>query len=84
MHPRSSYDYPVIVVRSLPKCRRLLYTFNFNSSLNIISEIFVPRSVHINLYGILAVPFVRSMGPNTRNVKDLKIRLKRHILTPRT
>jgi hypothetical protein len=63
-----------------------LFLFFFIS----VAYFYVPRSVDCNRSAIIAIPFVRSMGPNTRNVcshsvrKDAKKRPNTHILAPRT
>jgi hypothetical protein len=58
----------IIDIRSYPKGRRL-NIFNFISNITkLVNCRVVPRSVDYNGVTTPAFPFVRSMGPQTRNV----------------
>jgi hypothetical protein len=70
MHRGEIYNGIVIDIRSLPKGRSppiiTLFLFSFNHTVTHK----VPRSVNDSVVVMPALPFVRSMGPNTRNVFD--------------
>jgi hypothetical protein len=69
VHRDEIYNGTVIDIRSLPKGRSPEVINIINCIIfYIISCPSVPRSVHSNSWGITAFPFVRSMGPKTRNV----------------
>jgi hypothetical protein len=64
------YNGNVIDIRSLPKGRSLVIIKFINYNVILSALAIIPRSVNGIESITPALPFVRSMGPNTRNVFD--------------
>ena len=70
MHRDEIYIWTIIDIRSLPKGRSPVYFNIITLSTNITTCIKSRAAWMYNMCTMPALPFVRSMGPNTRNVFD--------------